>query len=219
MKLSVFNSKAPGLIKSFNSSLEAILNDSEGVNLQNLKKSVNGALNSVNGVSAMLNSVNKSQLLKLRNNATAGAEYGIAVDHVASLNSLLNVMKNMLDDVEPEESIDDILGGDEENGGPAPIDSGSEDASQKAKGQEAAVAGGIDENSDEDGIDDILSEKSEDCDKNGDTEGDTEVEEEEDEISPENYNFLSKTPAALNAKKSLRTNSANNSFVDIDFLK
>lgn len=234
MKLSVFNAKAPALINQFSGILDQLLNgDVQNLNLDKLKASLNGAMESNKAVGQMLNSVDSKTLLKLRANAAAGEAYGSAVDHHASLNSILPVLMNLLNEIEPEdagESIDDIMGAGEDcaskNAGPDGIgddspaaESGVQDGTPAA----AAVPEGQDAPTSSNGIDDLMGGEDED---EEDEEDDVDGENcgkggkggkggDLDEIDPESFNFAGTKPSVV-AKKPSQANSASG--VSLDFL-
>ena len=122
MKLSVFNKKAPKLINQFSAIINRFLAENTAdLNMAEIKQAIAKANTANKAVGAMLTGVNKDTLLKLRSNAAHGNAYGLAIDHHASLANMLPVLSNMVDcAIKDEDSIDDIMGGDEGTPDPEP---------------------------------------------------------------------------------------------------
>lgn len=118
MKISVFNTNAPKLIAKYNGVLDKLLNgDTKDININSLRTELNQVTKATATVGNHLNSITIAQLKALRSNAKAANSYGEAVDHHASLNNLIPVLMNMVNELVPEEeevSIDDILDDSEE---------------------------------------------------------------------------------------------------------
>ena len=230
MKLSVFLNKAPTLISAFSANLDKVVNDDTvGLNLNEMRATAVAAKTANDAVGAMLTSVNKAQLLQLRANADAGSAYGTAVDHNASLNSILSTLINMLPEEEKQDSIDDIMS--------APV---SSEESVAEPVEEPVVTEPVTEEADPAvDLDSVMDEencgmKPTNTDGNpaGDVEGEGETdattndaevatngdEEEDDfEISPENFNFAGVTPTIVK-KPAQNSNTNSSSIVSKNFL-
>lgn len=159
MRISDFNAKAVVAVANFKGALDKLLNsDVAGLNLKELRNSVKSAMTVNSEMNLKLTSLNKAQLLKLRANTSAVGEYTTAVDNVSSLNNLLPVLLNFLNeeigDETPEESIDAILGDTEEEncGDSKPV------VVKSSKNDDEPMAGGGDP---EEAIDDLLTGNSE----------------------------------------------------------
>lgn len=217
MKISLFNSNAPALISKFEGVLNKMLNgDTKDIDFNSLRANLNTAEGLAADVQKTLNSVSTNQLKALRTNAKAGTEFGVAVDNAASLSHIVGVLKNMADEISPDEekeeevSLDEILKSDEEE------NCGTKNSDDEDKEEETEE--------DDESADDILTSNGgpadietgkEDATK---TSGDEEAAVAEgDDISNALKNFFGTTnPAMKKASNSNVTNS--NELVPANFL-
>lgn len=120
MKITDFNAKAGKAVNNFRQALDKIVNgETAGLDLKELRNSIKSAMTVNSEMGVKLVSLNKAQLIALRANKNAVGDYTTAVENVASLNNILPVLLNMVNEEigedTPEASIDDILG-DEKDG-------------------------------------------------------------------------------------------------------
>lgn len=219
MKIGTFNTNAPVLINKFGGVLNKLLAGDTKCIDSSLRTNLNTASGLASEAQATLNSVSAEQLKALRTNAKAGTEFGTAVDNAASLSHITGVLINMVNELAPEEekeeSLDDILGTDDENCGTENTNTAEEDETEEDETEEDDLDSVMDKNAKNGGPADIETGSQSASQESAD--GEEAAVAEGDDISNALQNMMGLSKSTV--KKASNSNTTNsNSLVALNFL-
>ena len=220
MKIGTFNTNAPVLINKFEGVLNKLLAGDTKCIDSSLRTNLNTASGLASEAQATLNGVSSEQLKALRTNAKAGTEFGTAVDNAASLAHITGVLINMVNELAPEEekeeSLDDILGTDDENCGTENTNTAEEGDEEDEEIEEDDIDSVMDKNAKNGGPADIETGSQSASQDSAD--GEEAAVAEGDDISNALQNMMGLSKSTVKKASNSNTTTNSNSLVALNFL-